>query len=124
MTVAIIMIITVSNTIEFTITISSTITSPIAIITGQQRIQQQTKTLVTIFTITIQQHNISNRFSQTNSSNITIIMNRLRIVILILNEFTQAILLNRRWYTPFLQHFFAFDLEPKHCCIQFYLKFK
>ena len=28
----------------------------------------------------------------------------------------------RRCYTPFLQQFFAFDLEPKHCCIPFYLK--
>ena len=28
-------------------------------------------------------------------------------------KFTQAILLNRRLYTPFLQKCFAFDLEPK-----------
>ena len=35
---------------------------------------------------------------------------------------TQAILLKRRLYTPFLQQFFAFDLGPKHCCIQIYLK--
>ena len=37
---------------------------------------------------------------------------------------TQAILLKRRCYTPFLQEFSAIDLGPKHCCIQFYLKFK
>ena len=37
-------------------------------------------------------------------------------------EGTQAILLKRRLYTPFLQQFLAFDFGPKHCCIQIYLK--
>ena len=63
MAIAIIMIVMISNTIIFAITISSTIKSPIAIITAQQRIdQQQTKILVTIFVITIQQHDIPNQF--------------------------------------------------------------
>ena len=39
-----------------------------------------------------------------------------------LKAYTQAILLNRRLYTPFLQQFFAFDLGPKHCCIQICMK--
>ena len=88
MTIAIIVIITVSNRISFAITVSSTITSPIAIITAQQRIQQQTETLVTIIVITIQQHDTINQFSEIDSSNITIMMNRLRIIILILNVLT------------------------------------
>ena len=63
MAIAIIMIVMISNTIIFAITISSTIKSPIAIITAQQRIdQQQTEILVTIFVITIQQHDITNQF--------------------------------------------------------------
>ena len=88
MTIAIIVIITVSDTITVAITISRTITSPIAIIIEQPRIQQQTKILVTILTITIQQHDIGNEFSQIHSSDITIIMNRIRITILILNVLT------------------------------------
>ena len=55
MTIAIIVIITVSDTITIAIPISSTIASPIAIITAQQRLQQQTNALVTIIVITIQQ---------------------------------------------------------------------
>ena len=43
---------------------------------------------------------------------------------LLKNANTQAILLKRLCYTPFLQEFSAFDLGPKHCCIQFYLKFE
>ena len=56
MTLAIIVIITASNTITIAIIITffSTITSPTAIVTAQQRIQQQTETLVTILVITIQ----------------------------------------------------------------------
>ena len=88
MTVAIIVIITISSTITVTITISSTITSPIAIITGQQHIQQHTKTLVNIIVTTIQQYDINNQFSQIDSSNVTIMMNRIRIIILILNVST------------------------------------
>ena len=70
------------------ITVSSTITSPIAIITGPQRIQQQTHTLVTIIIIPTQQYGINTQFSQIDSSNVTIIMNRIRIIILILNVLT------------------------------------
>ena len=88
MTIAITVIITISRTITVAITISSTTTLPIAIITGQQRIQQQTKTLVTIIVITIQQHDIINQFSQIDSSNVTTIMDRIRIIILILNVLT------------------------------------
>ena len=45
-------------------------------------------------------------------------------LIIFVAKSTQAILLNRRLYTSFLQHFSAFDLRPKHCCIQKYLKFE
>ena len=82
------MLIPVSDTITVVIIISSIITSPIAIITIQQRIQQQTEILVTIFVTKIHQHDISDQFSQLESSNVTIIMNRIRIIISILNELT------------------------------------
>ena len=88
MTIAIIVIITVFNAITVAITILVTNTSTIAIITAQQRIQQQKHTLVTIIIIPMQQYGISNQFSQIDSSNVTIIMNRIRIIILILNVLT------------------------------------
>ena len=82
------MIITVFNTITVAITISVTNMSLIAIIIIQQRLQQPTNTLVTIIVITIQQHDIINQLSEIDSSNITIMMNRIRIIILILNVLT------------------------------------
>ena len=87
-TIEIIVIITISNTIIDAITILVTNTSPIAIIIALQRIQQHPNTMIAIIVISLKQHGISNQYSQIDSSNVTIMPNRIRIIILILNELT------------------------------------
>ena len=62
MTIAIIVIITVSSTITVAITISSIITSSIAIITPQQLLHQHTNTLIPTITMTMQQYHTINQF--------------------------------------------------------------
>ena len=62
MTIAIIVIITVSSTITVATTISSIITSSIAIITPHQLLHRHTNTLIPIITMTMQQDRTNHHF--------------------------------------------------------------